>query len=205
MRRNRTVLILLAMLVGALAVFPAGAQTNDNGLPTFQHSAKFICGPSNGDVLAEGEYRTAINVHNPNLSAVRGNEITKGGPSDSQTFSPTFRKKAVLLYPRGDEPAETPQRPGPWFRPPALRSDWGFEIDCLDIRSELLGGGEGGSNDVFIKGFVVIEARGKLPLDVVAAYTVEREEALGGGFVTGSTIAISEDIETVQPKRIRSG
>jgi hypothetical protein len=204
--RKRNIFVLFAVLVGVVALLPSlpsGADDNGNNFPTFQHAVKFMCGQHNEideDPVAQGDYFTAINVHNPNSHTVKGNATTAGGPSDSQSFSQSFRKKALILFPQDEinnEPAppETPQEPGAWFRPAQLRPDWGFEIDCRDIRMlacpppplECV-------SPQFIKGFVVIEATGRLPLDVVAAYTAE----LG----TGSP---EVEIETIQPKRIRSG
>ena len=205
--RLRTALITFAVASAALAtlaVVPSGAQTDDDdNLPTWQHAAKFICGDSGGTSDASqpvlvGTYATEINVHNPNLHTVRGNATTRGGPSTSASFSPTFRKKVLVLEQTTDGGVlEAPQPPSAWFRPDQLRPDWGMMIDCLDIRSHLLAG-DPHADDRLLIGFVVIEARGKLPLDVVATYTVMEEEG-----VTFTTTSV--DVETVQPKRIRSG
>jgi hypothetical protein len=211
--RNLLLLGLAAVaVVGLVAVVPSGAQTNDD-LPTYQHAVKFVCGETGGtsddaEPVLNGTYATGINVHNPNFATVRGNASGEGGPGAGASFSPTFRKKAVVVYPNffagGSEPRERPQPPGPWFRPAELRPDWGLEIDCFDIRAVLLGdidpSTEGPQPDPradggLIKGFVVIEARGRLPLDVSAVYTVMDEDLK----------TTSVDVEQVQPKKIRSG
>src|SRR5215207_8598192 len=55
--------------------------------PTFQYAVKFVCGRADGEVLARGEYLTAVNVHNPTNKDIE------------------FRKKFAIALPR--------QRPGP--------------------------------------------------------------------------------------------
>jgi hypothetical protein len=40
------------------------------GFPLFEYAVKFICGTSQGDVVAPGVYYTAINVHNPTNTVV---------------------------------------------------------------------------------------------------------------------------------------
>src|ERR1043166_7259206 len=95
--------------------------------PKDVYAVKFLCGnflpqspkqPSDGVEwpVKPGNYFTAINIHNPNDSAI------------------AFQKKAVLLY-RADKPPkpEEPMPPGRLF-PAELRPDYGFEIDCSDIR-----------------------------------------------------------------------
>jgi hypothetical protein len=215
--RVRYFLIPLGALLVLLGMIPS-ASTDTTSPPTYQHSAKFVCGrsnfaASNGPVLA-GEYATAINVHNPNFTTVAGASYVPAGTRGfSSSFSTTFRKKALVLYPQATtdpaSPPETAQRPGPWIRPDSLASDYGFEIDCSDIRNVLLGdiSPEEGSqpdpraaDDNLIKGYVVIEARAPLPLDVVVAYTGFTINSTAG---TESREGFSEEIETVQPKRIR--
>ena len=87
---------------------------------------------------------------------------------------------------------EVAQPPGFWVRPDSLDEDWGLEIDCRDIRAVLLGGrcvamngmaaaevsnpcqnvqGDPRAFAPLIKGYVVIEERSRLPLDVTALYT----------------------------------
>jgi hypothetical protein len=215
MRTRNLLLLGLAAVaaVGLVAVVPSGAQTSDD-LPTFQHAVKFICGDAGGtsdnsQPVLLGTYDTAINIHNPNFAIVRGNASDPGGPSTSASFSPTFRKKAVVLFPQlvgGEirELTEFPQGPLPWFRPAQLRPDWGFEIDCRDIRDVLMDDTdpvtEGPQPDPraergLIKGYVVIEAKGRLPLDVTVAYTT----------IDDDLKATTVDVETVEPKKIRSG
>lgn len=94
----------------------------------FQYAVKFVCGKSDGDVLARGTYFTAINVHNPT-------EMDIG-----------FRKKFAVSLPG--------QKPGPvsMFFDARLGPDEAFEIDCREIseRTDPKAG--------FVKGFCVIES-----------------------------------------------
>lgn len=115
-----------------------------------------------------------------------------------------FRKKALLLY-RADKPPapEAPQKPGSYFGA-ELSPDWGFEIDCADIRNKLLGGAV--PAPTFIKGFVILEVKSSPtgeppPLDVVAVYTSH------GWNLAVPTNPVyegfAEDVEAVLPKRIK--
>jgi len=135
------------------------------------YSAKFICGVFDPERLSDqpevegpvrpGSYTTAINVHNPH-------------PDQPARF----RKKAVLLFegnrPERQEGFEVPRPPRNivWG---VLEPDFGLEIDCADIREQLLGtpSAPGPPAPTFIKGWIVIETRAETPLDVVAVYTAE--------------------------------
>jgi subtilase family serine protease len=94
----------------------------------FQYAVKFVCGKSNGEVVAPGEYWTAINVHNPTSTDVK------------------FRKKIAIGLPS--------ERPGPVskFFDAILGPDEALEIDRKDIFKHA------DTNLDFIKGFVVIES-----------------------------------------------
>ena len=117
----------------------------------YVYAAKFACveevGPPESDLgspVVPGQYRTAINVHNPQRDDI------------------TIVKKAVVAF------AERTERSGlvsDQRREHRLPPDDALSIDCFDIR-ELLGGGQPVGD-----GFVVIESR--FPLDVVAVYTTE--------------------------------
>jgi hypothetical protein len=162
------------------------------------YAVKFLCGsflpksltpPTDGFEwpVKPGNYLTAINVHNPN------------------SVSLSFQKKAVLLY-RADKPSnpEEPMPPGRWFEA-ALKDDWGFEIDCNDIRNKLLGGAAPGA-PTFITGWVVIEVKGTAnrleprPLDVTAVYTSHGWDVKAG---PPTYVGFAEDVVPIQPKRIK--
>lgn len=246
----RNTAILVALLVGLVGLYPSGAQSDDP--PTWQFTVKFLCGQvrpdssgSSGDAgrdndpdpVVPGVYETAINLHNPNVSTVRGSGGTVSpAPSSTNpfagfTFSPTFRKKALVLYSNPDGQPTTPEQiqvPEAWYRPNDLAYDFGFEIDCNDIRTKLLGDDDGSgsgtaadnrADDAFIKGYVVIEERSSLPLDVTVAYTSHGLAEAGAAFGDPERDSICEgdapedcdlvagfstDVEhNVQPKRIR--
>jgi hypothetical protein len=123
------------------------------------YAAKFVCGympepsqPAMEGPVEPGSYATAINLHNPSPKPV------------------VFIKKAVLLFDasKPDEGFEVPKEPSERRRA-ELGPDWGTEIDCRDIREELLKG-RAPQAPIFIKGWVVIET--PVPLDIVAVYTV---------------------------------
>lgn len=103
----------------------------------FQYAVKFICGKSNGKVLAPGTYFSAVNVHNPNDTVV------------------VFRKKFAIALPG--------QKAGPVskFFKSRLGPDEALEIDCEDIFKMT------DTNLTFFKGFVVIESKAKLDVVAV--------------------------------------
>ena len=105
----------------------------------FEYAVKFVQGISEGQVVAPGEYWTAINVHNPTSHPIK------------------FRKKVAVALPN--------EKPGPvsQFFEAELESDEALEIDRDDISSRAE------SNEIFLKGFVVIQS--DVELDVVAVYT----------------------------------
>ena len=80
--------------------------------PNFQYAVKFVCGRSDGRVLAPGEYLTAINVHNPTDSIV------------------PFQYKIAPALPQ--------QKPTDFFDL-KLEPDWSLEIDCPQILPEAQG------------------------------------------------------------------
>jgi hypothetical protein len=73
-----------------------------------QYAAKVVEGRSQGDVVAPGEYWTAVNVHNPGLHVAR------------------FRFKVAVALPRKAGPVSP-------FQPLRLRSDEALEIDWKTI------------------------------------------------------------------------
>jgi hypothetical protein len=241
--RTRNIVILLALLMALVGLYPSGATSDEP--PYWQFSAKYFCGrvvtegseasgftgqDSDIDPAVPGVYETAINVHNPNFSTVAGasnvapntrgpDPITQ--PTQSFFFSPTFRKKALILYPTNPAGrSEDPTPPENWVRPDNLPYDYGFEIDCKDIRERLITSSDPRHDDPFIKGYVVIEERSNLPIDVTVAITsIGLAERDVGGATAGpqqGTICESDDtgdcdlvggfsqhVEDVEPKRIR--
>jgi hypothetical protein len=114
----------------------------------YVYAAKFVCGNPVADSALGGmgpvvpaDYRTAINVHNP------------------QNIPVNFTKKVVLALSEFQPP-----RPPSEKIPFGLKPDYAFEIDCQDIYKI----GQYG-NMPFAKGFVVITS--PLQLDMVGVYT----------------------------------
>jgi hypothetical protein len=94
----------------------------------FQYAVKFVCGKSEGPVVAPGAYFTAINVHNPSERGIG------------------FRKKFAIALP-GEQPGPVSK-----FFDAKLGPDEAFEIDCPDILQRT------GTREGFLKGFVMIES-----------------------------------------------
>jgi hypothetical protein len=139
-----------------------GAAFAEPGRALLVYAAKFLCGRFEGESeqlegpVKPGNYRTAINIHNPNRHSV------------------AFVKKAVLLFAGSTLLAarelEVPRPPGKRYRL-ELRPDWGVEIDCRDIREVLLRDAVDAEptvrSPVFIKGWVVVESASALDVEVV--------------------------------------
>ncbi len=107
----------------------------------YRYTVKFICGNSDGSILARGKYWTAINVHNPN-----------------EKVDVNYRKRFSVAKPG--------EKAGPisaWIDDEILHPWESMEIDNQDIFKHL------NLNQPFVKGFAIIEA--PLPLEVVAVYT----------------------------------
>jgi len=104
----------------------------------FEYAAKFVCGKSDGKLVAPGEYWTAINVHNPAAQA--------------EKFE--FRKRFVIA-----PPAEKPGKPTE-FVSFELPPDFAMEIDRDDILKHLDARG-------LAKGFVVIQSATELDVVAV--------------------------------------
>lgn len=98
---------------------------------------KFVCGKSEGHVVAPGDYWTAINVHNPTSRNVR------------------FRKKIAIALPS--------ERPGPvtGYFDARLGPDEALEIDRRDIFEHAR------QDVDFLKGFVIIESEIELDVVAV--------------------------------------
>jgi len=142
----------IPMRYGKNAIISSAQLELTQQVPACQYAVKFVCGKSDGEVVAPGNYFTAINVHNPTYQEIR------------------FRKKVIVARRAvvGSEAEEERPEPGrpPKFINANLGPDQAFEIDCPDIR-HILDGPE--ADAPFLKGFVVIET--DIELDVVAVYT----------------------------------
>ncbi|QRN98948.1 hypothetical protein JRI60_07930 [Archangium violaceum] len=104
---------------------------------TFQYAAKFVCGKSDGEVVAPGTYFTAVNVHNPTSTTIR------------------FSVKVAVGLPG--------LKPGPVskFHDARLGPDEALEIDTRDIFKIATTRGD------FLKGFVVIQSETELDVVAV--------------------------------------
>lgn len=130
--------------------FAGSRQGKGSSSSDFQYSAKFVCGPTEGEgyigtlsPVAAGKYHSAINVHNPGA-----------GPA-------SLRVKFASTQANG--------KPGRISRFAEIRlgPDQAISLSCAQIY-ELLG-----EKPQFVDGFAVIES--SVGLDVVAVYTVASE------------------------------
>ena len=103
-----TILFVAAMVLLTLPVSEERARAQAPAPPTFQYAVKFVCGksPTQGQpqVLATGNYFTAINVHGLNLSTrsgcgVNGYDIQFALALDDHK---SFQKSWVHLHMRVD-------------------------------------------------------------------------------------------------------
>jgi hypothetical protein len=133
-------------LLTMVSLFGAGtshtsAQTNTVN----QYAAKFVCGKTDGDLAAPGQYFTIINVHNPAPNA-----------------NVSLRKKFAL----GERDEKVGMKTRFW--PASLHGDEVMGIDCPNIYKHT-----GIPEGTFIEGYTVIESRAEL--DVVSVYTAGRD------------------------------
>ncbi len=146
----------LLLVLGIFALLAQGATTINGSksnnyrvappVPNFVYSAKFVCGNSSvriAEPVVNGNYVTAINVHNPQITTVN------------------LKKKAVIAL-----------REGNWGNVSnkidfAIGPDQAFYIDCPDIGGIL--NSSGIVMPSFADGFVEIESPQEL--DVVGVIT----------------------------------
>lgn len=115
--------LFLALLVMAL---PVSAAPEDPGMK-YQYAVKFVCGRADGQVAVKGNYRTAINLHNPSYRDIK------------------FVFKVAIALPHLEEGPITE------FFTVTLGPDGAAEIDCPDIWRRVHS-----NNNQWAKGFVVI-------------------------------------------------
>ena len=136
-----TILFVAVMILLASAVSERPARAQAAAPLRFQYAVKFVCGKSpvqgQPQVVATGNYFTAINVHNPVNDTV------------------TFRKKIAVALPN-----EKAGKVSGFFDV-ALKADEALEIDCGDIYAHMQ------MHPTFLKGFVVIESKTELDVVAV--------------------------------------
>ena len=143
----------------AVAAMLAVTQLSAQSTSTYtEYAAKFLCGVPTGsllthDAVANAEYTTSINIHNPNIFTV------------DQPIS--FLKKAVRSVIEGN----TLVAPSAFVQD-SLPNDYAEYVDCFVIRKLL--GSAAPAAPAFIEGFLVIvipPASSPNQLDVVGVYT----------------------------------
>ncbi len=148
-------LALLIILVCGTATYLLLKKTT-----VYQYSAKYMCGtvdgPATQALLAPGEYRTDVNIHNPSFHAVHlWKKVVSSVPREPETGKPTELVKLTL---GGDE---------------------AFEVDCPDIASLH------GSQKKFDKGFVVLMSKHPLDVIDVLTVKQEHVSVIKRQGVTG--------------------
>jgi hypothetical protein len=202
--------VLLAAVGGLIAVAGttsglalAASAGTPTTLPFTSYAAKFACGEFGKTLaasakdapegpVAPGYYQTAINIHNPDNSAV------------------SFQKKAILMY-SGTKPAtetkfEQPLPPGNLIQT-GLPSDYGMLIDCQDIRAMLLPTAP--AAPAFIEGYVVIQVPNSSTSNPEGAQLDVTSLLTGNGYNCTTTTActregFSTSIEQVKPDNVTS-
>lgn len=168
-KKLATLAVVLTLVVGFGTGSPADAD--DNNLTIY--SAKFICGDSNVSPqgaftsLAPGDYRTAINIHNPNNRTV------------------AITKQVVLTEAGGTGvdavTGQDPQSPFGIAVGEDLDPFAAVEWDCVQLVATITTNGATIFNS-FAKGFLIIRAdavstKKAAPLNVVAVYTTRGKNA----------------------------
>jgi hypothetical protein len=136
MRRSACAVAGSLVLTLLLPVPCLEAQEAARPLP-YQYVTKFVCGRSEGKIVAPGTYHTAINVHNPGAEPI------------------DVRKRFSVALPS--------EKAGPvseLFRA-RLGPSESFEVDCPDILQHLR------SREPFVKGFAILESRTELDIVAV--------------------------------------
>jgi hypothetical protein len=133
--------------VAVLCLAPLTPQVAGAQVTVYEYTAKFICGVSDGRILAHGNYQTAINVHN------------------TSTRSAEIIKRFVIALPN--------EKAGPMSDTVhvSLPKDRAFEIDGPDIRRYLKM-----PDSVLLKGFVVIRSLSELDVVAVYTVEGARQE-----------------------------
>jgi hypothetical protein len=145
---------LVGLLV-AWSALGAGTQAAAEPLRTdFQYAVKVACsllGTFGDSFLANGTYRTVVNVHNPTTRRV------------------TLGRKVVIAGAENEPASQFSISP---FRKVTLEADGAFQLDCLAIANTFCPIDGVCVDFSAIDGFVVIAS--PVALDVVGVYTVAR-------------------------------
>lgn len=159
----------------------------------WHYAVKFVCGLQDpGDpaglggepVVKPGNYATEINIHNPNYMYPNGIVI--------------FKKTVVLV--EGPNVIREPQSAGPnGFAEVHLLPDYATLDDCNAIWMMSHPGTTLPSPMPTFIGYLIIFSR--VDMDVVAVYTANSWNP--AGVPATNYYGISQDVETVAPKRIK--
>ncbi len=133
--------------VAVLCLVLLTPQVTAAQVTVYEYAAKFICGISDGRILAHGNYQTAINVHNGSMKTAQ------------------IVKRFVIGLPneKAGQMSDTVSA--------ILAKDQAFEIDGPDIRRHLKR-----PDSLLIKGFVVIRSLSELDVVAVYTVEGARQE-----------------------------
>lgn len=138
----------LPMAYGDDAIISGARLELSQDTPACQYAVKFVCGRSEGRVLAPGAYFTAINVHNPSYKSIR------------------LRKRFSVGL-----PSERSGRVTEFFNA-RLGPGSALEIDTEDILRHL------GTEEPFAKGFAIIESDVELDVVAVYTVSARDGQAV---------------------------
>lgn len=146
----------LGLLMGLGPASTSWAQSATEGNPEtvetgYQYAAKVVCSiilPQQDATLAQGTYRTIVNIHNPSNKPI------------------TIAAKVALSTPFGEDPGPFSVAP---FKKAVLQPDGATELSCFNIAGFFCPIGGVCIDFAFLEGFVVIKSPD--PLDVVGVYT----------------------------------
>ena len=144
MKRSILVVSLLVSLV--FVTVPLATNAQGSRLTIFLYAAKFVCGKSDNRIASPGQYFTAVNVHNPSITA-----------------RAIYIKRFAIALPE--------ERPGKIseFARGVLAPDEAMLIDCENIYKHT-----GVPPGQFLEGYALLYSLSEL--DVVSVYTAGHSE-----------------------------
>ncbi|SET42777.1 hypothetical protein SAMN05216412_106114 [Nitrosospira multiformis] len=186
---------VLSVLVGLGGLFMSPLSRAEPVKPSkmikteYQYSAKVVCSllrPHQDGMLAQGTYRTAVNIHNP---------------SDKKI---SVAAKVALARQFGSEPGRFDVTP---FKEAELQPDGAVGINCFDIAGYFCPIDGVCVDFAFLEGFLVVKS--PVPLDVVGVYTARHTdgevESIDVEAIESRQVRETVKIGTAEPTRTGGG
>jgi hypothetical protein len=155
----------------------------------YQYSAKVVCSllrPHQDGTLAQGTYRTAVNIHNPTDKRI------------------SVAAKVALARQFGSEPGRFDVTP---FKEAELQPDGAVGINCFDIAGYFCPIDGVCVDFAFLEGFLVVKS--PVPLDVVGVYTARHTdgdvESIDVEAIEARQVRETVKIGTAEPTRVGGG